>query len=259
LSRRRNVDGRRPAVDGSTGNAAFLKVHMAVGNYYLVTALPALGDLGSPPPMGPADLVGHVGDAGARPLVDTVLLSDDLLQRDAFLAGEVEGVEPAVLSAAQVQDEEPLPSYLAVADEETSGREGPAGDAVWARYFRHADVVAQRARSPFLRAWVGYEVALRNTLARARAKSLDLDPEPYLVAPDLADPDADFASLVSEWTDAANPLEGLQVLDRVRWQWLHDHDAHFTFADDELAAYAAKLMLLVRWHRLEQADRKQSE
>lgn len=231
---------------------------MGVGNYYLVTALPALGDLGSPPPVAPADLGDHVRGASARPLVETVFLSDDLLQRDAYLAGETEQTEPAVLSAAQVQDEEPLPPALAAEAEEGSGRAGPSGDALWARYFHHVADVARRHRSPFLEAWVAYEVALRNALATARAKSLDLDPEPYLVAPDLAGRDADFSPLVSEWTDAANPLEGVRVLDRARWQWLADHDAHFTFADDELAAYAAKLMLLVRWHRLEQAERKES-
>ncbi len=233
---------------------------MAVGNYYLVTALPALGDPGAPPPIAPADLVDHVRGASARPLVETIFLSDDLLQRDAYLAGETGQTEPAVLSAAQVQDEEPLPPALAGEEaEEAPGRTGPAGDALWARYFRHAADVARRHRSPFLEAWVGYEVALRNALARARAKSLDLDPEPYVVVPDLADRDADVSPLVSEWTDAANPLEGLRALDRARWQWLDDHDAHFTFADDELAAYAAKLMLLVRWHRLEQAERKESD
>jgi hypothetical protein len=232
---------------------------MGVGNYYLVTALPALGDLGSPPPLAPADLVDHVRGAGARPLVEAVFLSDDLLQRDAFLAGEAEEPEPAVLSAAQVQDEEPLPAYLAVEGEEAPGREGPATDAVWARYFRHAAAVARRQGSPFLEAWVAYEVALRKALAAARAKSLDLDPETYLVAADLEDDDADVSALVSEWTDAETPLEGLRVLDQARWQWLQDHDAHFTFADDELAAYAAKLTLLVRWHRLEQAEGEESE
>jgi hypothetical protein len=232
---------------------------MAVGNYYLVTALPTLGDLASPPPIAPADLVDHVRGASARPLVETVFLSDDLLQRDAFLAGEAEEPEPAVLSVTQVQDEEPLPPYLAVEAEEAPGREAPATDAVWARYFRHAADAARRQRSSFLETWVGYEVALRNALATARAKSLDLDPETYLVVPDLADSDADLSPLVSEWTDAETPLDGLRVLDQARWQWLHDHDAHFTFADDELAAYAAKLMLLVRWHRLEQAERKESD
>jgi len=226
---------------------------MAVGNYYLVTALPSLGDLGSPPPITPAELVTHLAGASPREVVEAVLLSDDLLQRDAFLAGEVEEVEPAVLTPAQVQDEAPLPPPLAPETDEADARQGPASDTVWKTYFRHVAAVARRRGCPFLRAWVGYEVSLRNALATARAKALDLDPEPYTVAADLADPDADIQPLVSEWADAENPLAGLRVLDRGRWQWLADHDAHFTFADDELAVYAARLMLLVRWHRLEHA------
>ena len=229
---------------------------MAVGNYYLITALPSLGDLGSMPPIAPADLVDHVAGAGAREPVEMVLLSDDLLQRDAFLAGELEQPEPAVLTRVQVQDEEPMPPYLATEADEASGRDRPASDAVWEAYFRCAAEVARRRSSDFLAAWVGYEVALRNALAVARAKALDLDPDAYTVAADLADRDADFQTLLSEWADAENPLEGLRVLDRARWQWLAEHDAHFTFADDELAAYAAKLMLLMRWHRLEQAEKE---
>jgi len=227
---------------------------MAVGNYYLVTALPTLGDLGSLPPIRPADLMEHVADATAREPVAMVLLSDDLLQRDAVLAGELEQPEPAVLSPGQVRDEEPMPATLAPETEEGSGRDRPASDAVWEAYFRRAAEVARRRSNAFLAAWVAYEAGLRNALATARAKALDLDPETYLVAPDLADRDADFSVLLGEWADTENPLEGLRVLDRARWQWLADHDAHYTFADDELAAYAAKLILLVRWHRMQHAE-----
>ncbi len=232
---------------------------MAVGNYYRVTALPSLGDLGSPPPITPAEWVAHLSGASAREVVEVLLLSDDLLQREAFLAGESEQVEPAVLSAEQARDEAPLPPSLAPEGDEPSARQGPPSDAVWEAYFRHVADVARRRGSPFLQAWVGYEVGLRNALATARAKALDLDPEPYRVASDLADPDAVVQQPVSEWADAENPLEGLRVLDRGRWQWLADHDPHFTFADDELAVYAARLMLLVRWYRLERAERKESE
>jgi len=222
---------------------------MAGDNYYLVTALPALGDLGSAPPMAPADLRDHVREAGrARTLVEAILLGDDLLQRDAVLAGEVEKVVPAVLTPAQVRDEAPLPPYLAVEEEPPSPR--IPSDAMWAAYFRHAAAVAARGASPFLAAWVAHEVALRNALATARAKALGLDPADYVVAPDLGRSDEDFAPLVSEWAAAGTPLEGLKVLDRARWNWLVEHDGWFTFGDAELAAYAAKLMLLVRWHRL---------
>jgi hypothetical protein len=44
----------------------------------------------------------------------------------------------------------------------------------------------------------------------------------------------------------------MKVLDQARWRWLNDNDAWYSFADDELAAYAARLMLLHRWDRLDQ-------
>jgi len=222
---------------------------MAGDNYYLVSALPSLPDLGSVPPLSLAALREHViHAAAARTLVDAILLGDDLLQRDAALAGEIQEVEPALLTPAQVRDDEPLPPYLAPAED--GGTTRIASDAVWEAYFRHAAAVARQRGSRFLTAWVGHEVALRNALAAARAKTLDLDPAGYLVAPELGDTDEDVTALLGDWSGAENPLEGIRILDAARWQWLDGHDAWFSFGDDELAAYAAKLMLLVRWHRL---------
>jgi hypothetical protein len=219
---------------------------MGSANYYRISALPALGDLGAPPPMGLAALREHVlGSARPLALVDAILLGDDLLQREAFLAGEIREVEPAVLAAAQARNEEPLPNFLATEEAAIL-----ASDAVWAAYFRHAAAVANRHASRFLAEWIAHEVALRNTLAAARAAALGLDPQDYLVASDLGGPDDDLRDLVREWSAAPDPLAGLRILDRARWAWLAEHDAWFSFADEELAAYAAKLVLVVRWHRL---------
>ena len=99
----------------------------------------------------------------------------------------------------------------------------------------------------------GLEVALRNALAVARAGRLGLKESDYLVATDLAATDEDFSTLLSAWTAAPTPLAGLRVLIEARWAWLAEHDAWFTFSDDELAAYAAKLMLLHQWRRLAEA------
>ena len=115
--------------------------------------------------------------------------------------------------------------------------------------------MARRHGSVFLADWVGYEVALRNALAAARAKRLGLDENDYLVATDLAATDEDFTTLLSEWTAASTPLAGLRVLIAARWAWLAEHDAWFSFSDDELAAYAAKLMLLHQWRRLAEAGK----
>ena len=222
---------------------------MAGRMYYLVSSLPSLGDLGSVPPLALGALREHAAEtAGARDLVEAVLVGDDLLQRDAALAGEIETPEPSVLTVEQARGEQPLPAHLAAEADPAARSVG--GDAVWAAYFRHAAAVARRRGSRFLADWVGSEVALRTALTTARAKALGLDPAGYLVAAELADPGTDFSELVTNWAAAANPLEGLRVLDRGRWQWLAEHEAWFSFTDDELAVYAARLVLLTRWHRM---------
>ena len=74
----------------------------------MLAALPALEDLGSAPPLSLVALRQHLGDSRASELVEAVLLADDLLQRDAFIAGEDQSVAPSVLSDEQVRGKEPL-------------------------------------------------------------------------------------------------------------------------------------------------------
>jgi hypothetical protein len=224
---------------------------MGGANFYLLSSLPTLGRLGDTPPLSEAELLERVAEGGGpRRLIEALLLSDDLLQREAYLAGEVEEVSPAVLTPEQARNDEPLPEHLSPG-ERPEGEAPYAGtDALWQRYFRWAAAVASQASSALLGAWVSYEVALRNALAAERARALDLEPQQYLVATDLADETADLDDLVSRWSSAGDPLAGLRVLDEARWAWLDSRDPRYSFADDELAAYAAKLMLLHRWHRL---------
>jgi len=225
---------------------------MAGANYYILAALPALGEFGSDPPLSPAALLAMMdADPSPRALVEAILLGDDLHQRQAFVAGETQDVVPAVLRIEQVRDAAPLPGFL-IAESPESPPHAPT-DAVWAAYYRHAAGVAAQGDSQFLADWIAREVALRNALVEARARALELESQPYLVAPELGDPHADFTAVLNQWASAPTPLAGLQVLDRDRWEWLATHDAWFSFDDDELAAYAAKLMLLHRWHRLETA------
>lgn len=226
---------------------------MAGHNYYFLTALPPLGELGTPPPLTGAELLEFVRPApNLLAVAEALLLGDDLLSREAVLAGEVERAAPAVLTAGQLRDEKPLPAYLVGPEGQPPRR--VAADAVWEAYYRHLDRLARRLPGCFLRAWVGHEVALRNALAARRADTLELSAQDYLVAPDLGAPDADFGPLLAEWASAPHPLAGLRTIDRARWAWIARHDAWFTFSDDELAAYTAKLMLLGRWQRLAEAD-----
>lgn len=222
---------------------------MTAANRYYITALPVLGELGSEPPIGREELLEHVEALrGARALVRALFLEDDLLEREGFLAGEIKEVRPVVLTDIQARNEAELPEYLALPTESESA--SLSSDPLWAAYFRFVAGVARSRQSAFLAAWVRDEVGRRNALAAARAHRLGLPEADHLVAVELGDGVEEYQNLVTEWLAAANPLTGLQLLMTDRWTWLERHDRWFTFGNDELAAYAARLMLLERWQRV---------
>jgi len=230
---------------------------MPADNYYLLTALPSLAEPPAEPPIKPVAMLDMMEHApGPHRLAATIFLSDDLQLRQAVMASEVpaEKAEPVVLSAEQVRDEAPLPACLTGEDEgddaEAAGQ--LAADRVWANYFRHAADVARGCA--MLTEWVRYEVGLRNAVAVARAKALELDAVRYLVEPELGLDADEFDSVLSEWSAAGDPLAGLKVLDNARWAWIAEHAAHYSFRDDELAAYAARLVILHRWKRIGAAE-----
>jgi hypothetical protein len=215
---------------------------------YLATALPALGEPGSRPPLGLAELADRLAGSTAEPLARAILLEEDLLLREACLAGEAGHPRPAILTTGQAEGRDPLPDFLA--PEREPARRAVPGDAVWAAWCQHVAGLAVEQGSAFLRAWIAAEVGLRNGLAAARARSLGLDPDRFLVAPDLGEPRPPEDAVLAAWAAAPNPLAALQVVLRARWDWLVGRDAWFTFGDDELAAYAVRLTLLHRWHRV---------
>jgi hypothetical protein len=227
---------------------------MTSARYFDITTLPAIGDLGTAPPMKLADLIEHVVEnrKWLEPLKTFVLL-DDLHQREAVLAGEIVEVEPAVLSLQQMQGEARLPAWMDTpADGEKAAR--LEVDQLWDRYFRYAHRMGVSSGSRFLTEWVEFEVALRNKLAAARARKLGLGESDYQVATDLIQGDEDLAPVLSEWETAATPLAGLRVVIQARWSWIDRHDAWFSFSMDELLAYAARVMLLEQWRRTDDKD-----
>ncbi len=215
-------------------------------NCWLLTVLPPLGELGAAPAVPPAELRARAADGDAAPLVNVILLEDDLRLRQSVLAGEVSSVVPVVLTADEIASKDP-PALLGV-DPESESLLSPE-ERVWEAYWRHAERVARRQRSALLRAWVGVEVALRNALADARARALGSGAEVHAVAGELgrADPTVDAA--VAAWTSAADPLVALRLLLRLRWDWVTRADPRYTFSEDEVAAYALKLTLLRDWRR----------
>ncbi len=220
---------------------------------YLLSALPGLEPLGAVPPMTKQEFMEKVRESrGPSQSIEMIMLSDDLMQAEALDAGEVEQdqLDLVVLSVASADESVALPAALCTETGDSQENARQAVDQLWQRYFVHAGKTAKKCHSRFLKAWVGYEVALRNALVTARAQALDLDPTHYWVATDWADTDLDFSGTLTAWSAAAHPLAGLEVLDKARWDWLEEQGQWFSFAADELEAYAAKLMLLHRWRRL---------
>jgi hypothetical protein len=229
---------------------------MGADAYFLLTALPALDPPAAAPPLSLAELMERVPRGRARALVRCVILSDDLLQREAALAGELATPTPAVLTPEQALGTAPLPDDLSTSvagsadgPEVAGGLRTPA-DVVWSSYYRWADALARRLGSAFLQEWVGSEVAVRNALAVARARVLGLDPARHVVARDLEGGDGAAADVVVAALAASpDPLAGLRELIALRWRWVEQHEPRYSFGDDEFAAYAAKLVLAHRWER----------
>ncbi len=216
-------------------------------NYYLLTSLPALAEPGAAPAMSPVELRARASGSSAAPLVDVILLADDVRQRQAVLAGELTDVEPAVLMSDQITGRAPLPASLGFTDH--TAEQPLSDDLVWEDYWHHAALVARRRRSAFLSAWVRVEIALRNGLAGARARSLEQSGEPHRVALGLGRIEPMVERAVAAWASAPDPLAGWRSLLRIRWEWATARESAFTFSPDEVAAYAVKLVLVRDWRR----------
>jgi len=220
--------------------------------WYAVTALPVLGELGSTPPMALGELREMLADEPwTLEPVDAVLLLDDRMQRESFLAGESTDVAPTVLTPEQACNEAPLPGYLQAGDEDAEKASASLEvDRLWSTYFRYVVGLSRRSRCPFLEDWARFEVALRNALATARAERLGLAAEDYRVATELEDDEVPLEDVVNDWARAENPVSGYNILLRTRWEWTSKHERWFSFRADELAAYALKLMLLHQAYRI---------
>ena len=224
---------------------------------YLLSLLPTLEPIGSTPPLNKQNFLQQVIESnGPASTVEVFLLSDDLMQYQGLLAEEIEQdrIDLVILSLDVAEDKSVLPDYLlpkgTTEEQEDEQSMRMSIDRIWERYFHYAASVAKRTQSSFLKAWIGFEVGLRNAMAIARAQMLDLEPEAYLVAPELADKKIEYHQIVSDWSGASNPLSAHRVLDEARWDWCEQHGGWYSFHACEIEVYAAKLMLLHRWRRI---------
>lgn len=221
---------------------------MSAENHYALAALPTLRRPGTPPPFPLVELLERIPAGRPRKLAAAVLLSDDLTQREAWLAGELRVPEPAVLELAQLRGDQPLPEALGIEAGEDGQKALPA-EELWLVYARYVTALARSQRSPLLRRWIATEIGLRNRLVLRRSRTLRLDPARYLMDETLEEAGPEEEAAVEAWAQAADPLAGLRVIIMARWRWLSRNEPWFTFRDEEFVAYAAKLVLVHRWQR----------
>jgi hypothetical protein len=103
----------------------------------------------------------------------------------------------------------------------------------------------------FIRAWIGFDTALRNELARVRAGRMHLDPAEHLRPDARADPS--LAAGVLAATAHASPLDAERALDELRWKALGELASGHHFDLDVLLSYACRLEILLRWERIRTA------
>ncbi|MFW5698329.1 MAG: DUF2764 family protein [Planctomycetota bacterium] len=216
---------------------------------FLLSALPGLPGLGEAAPIDAPGLMAVVRATSAAPLVEAVLLGDDLLLHQSVVAGrELPELPNAVLEEPQVRGEAPLPPGLNC-DRPDAFR--VAADCSWASWFRHLNALARQHGSGFLADWCAWEVALRNQLVQLRAEGLGLDGDALVITPDLASTRQEDRSLVDEAVSrvqhAEDPQSQQRALDAVRIEWLDRNAPRFAFTDDEVVAYAVRLSLVLRW------------
>lgn len=164
--------------------------------------------------------------------------------------------ERAPLTVEALDEKTELPEYIAEfleAYEAGSLNEDYGFDALWRAYFTHLVETADRCRSSFLREWAGYEITLRDSLARQRAEALG-DKGDMRVSGVAVDGGDDHSSLLSSLAEAANPMERERLLDTARLAKIESISGIDPFSTDAALAYLAATLILDRWDVGKAAD-----
>ena len=223
--------------------------------YYILSMLPTIVALGAPAPLTSREFLDlFEPDDPLLAEVEALFLGDDLLLRQAAMAGrDCTGHTPAVLSRGQIAGELELPEPLILERADDTMRFVAPEDALWETYYQWLADFAATHHSKFLREWAAFEVGLRNALAAHRAAALNLDVGGYLIAESLGNDAGEYTAILNDLQTGETPLEQKEILDLARWAWLNEHDEWFTFGNDEILAYAARLLLTTRWERINDA------
>lgn len=102
--------------------------------------------------------------------------------------------------------------------------------------------------------WANFEIALRNELARARARRKKVDALKFIHLPD--DPEAYISHIAMTAYRSVSILEAEKILDQARWDFLEFLNFGHYFDFDFLLIYLLKLKILERWEKIQKADKE---
>lgn len=112
------------------------------------------------------------------------------------------------------------------------------------------------ADNPTVRKWIAFDLSLRNELVKIRTTHTHADPSHYIRPCGYTDSSVVHAAMAAG--ASPSPLDAERVLDETRWKALDDYSSGHHFDMDFLVIYAYKLMILLRWENIRNADpRKQ--
>ncbi|HEY9072457.1 MAG TPA: hypothetical protein VIV61_19500 [Candidatus Ozemobacteraceae bacterium] len=116
-------------------------------------------------------------------------------------------------------------------------------------WFRHMHQTGLRVCSRLLQRWSAWEMTLAVHLANARDTAESAPDRARPLPPDA--PAYDYAALITEWSNAADPMTGEHKLDEARFAFLAAESTRYSFELDELVFYLLKLRLLSRYAALD--------
>ena len=118
----------------------------------------------------------------------------------------------------------------------------------------HVDECGPKAANSTVKAWLDFDTALRNELARIRSHSKKIEAERFL-RPDSGHA-ADIAFVAASAHRHPHILEAEGILDEARWAKLDELSFGHYFDLDALIIYAYKLKILERWEKINTADKE---
>ena len=108
---------------------------------------------------------------------------------------------------------------------------------------------------PTLKKWRSFEISLRNELVKIRAARKHQDPAGYLHENENEDVSA--KRLAMNAYKSPSIIEAEKILDTQRWQALGELSVGHFFDIDSLIIYAFRLLILEKWYKIQQADKKE--